>query len=229
MTVYTGLAIRLLSEGYAPSQVDQKKGGCCAEHQHTLPGIVSLASVKHSSVIKHISNTSAVFFDGKRFYKPYQKHFNSTGWSASLFKITALNKRIAYTSKNVEVLYLIPAIHFPAGHQSSLNSHGKVAVLYSCFLIGLWRLQPHPTCGRPAPIKTVQAAPREELTSETHTHSSPGCQTYLLNYWFLTSCYLVMANPWTQSTLELKHWKAFWRGKGADIYSSMKGVNFNLT
>lgn len=59
----------------------------------------------------------SIFFDGKRFYRPYQKHLTSTGWSVSLFKITALTKIRAYTSENVKVRYLIPAIRFPTDHQ----------------------------------------------------------------------------------------------------------------
>lgn len=55
---------------------------------------------------------------------------------------------------------------------------------------------------------------------------SPGCQTYLLNYWFLTSCYFSDGQPLNSVNAWAEQQKSFLEGKGQDIYSDIKGVNF---
>lgn len=107
-----------------------------------------------------------------------------------------------------QVLYLIPARHFPRG--SVARPHwGADSVT------GLGRSQPQPTCGCPTRISTFQAAPCEELTFEIHVVLSPGCQTYLPSYRFLTSCWFSDGQPLNSASAWAKYsWKAFFRGKG---------------
>lgn len=55
---------------------------------------------------------------------------------------------------------------------------------------------------------------------------SPGCQTYLLNYWFLTSCYFSDGQPLNSVNARDEQQKSFLEGKGQDVYSEIKRVNF---